>query len=117
MLAREILLVERLADERFDHSLATDVQLLRGPVQFFQHAGREIDVYSLNRGHHPAVVGEEAGYVFAQIGEACDGFCRHRLAALTCFVHKGAPRIYTPTGCGFPASNCRSTYCKIPPLE
>jgi len=31
MLAREILLVERLADERFDHSLATDVQLLRGP--------------------------------------------------------------------------------------
>jgi len=48
--------------------------------------GREIDVYSLNRGHHPAVVGEEAGYVFAQIGEACDGFLADTgFAALTCF--------------------------------
>ena len=24
--------------------------------------------------------------------------------------------IYTPTGCGFVASNWRNTYCKIPPL-
>jgi hypothetical protein len=27
-------------------------------------------------------------------------------------------KLYTPTGCalGFAASNCRSTYCKMPPL-
>ncbi len=34
MLTCEILLVERLADEGFDHGLAADIQLLRGPVQF-----------------------------------------------------------------------------------
>jgi hypothetical protein len=61
-------------------------------------------------------IGEEAGYVFAPVGKACDGLCGRRLAALTCFVHKGAPRIYTPTGCGFAANNCLNTYCKIPPL-
>jgi hypothetical protein len=25
--------------------------------------------------------------------------------------------IYAPTGCGFVASNCLNTYCRIPPLE
>jgi hypothetical protein len=35
VLACEILLVERLAEEGFDRGLAADIQLLRRQVQFF----------------------------------------------------------------------------------
>lgn len=37
----QIVPVQSLADQRLNHRLPTDVQVLRGRVQFFQHAGGE----------------------------------------------------------------------------
>ena len=53
------MLIESLSDQRFDNSLPAHVQILRGPVQFLQHAGSNIDVHSLNRLNHAAFALEE----------------------------------------------------------
>jgi hypothetical protein len=55
----QILLIERLAYQRLDYRLSTDVQLFGGPVQFFQHARRQVNIHPLYRTHHAPVIGEE----------------------------------------------------------
>ena len=57
--SRQILLIERLTDQRLDDRLSTDVQLLGSPVQFFQHARREVHIHPLDWTHHAPLVGEE----------------------------------------------------------
>jgi hypothetical protein len=57
--SRQILLIERLTDKRLDDRLSTDVQLLGSPVQFFQHARREVHIHPLDWTHHAPLVGEE----------------------------------------------------------
>lgn len=49
---RQVVLVQRLADERLDHRLAAHVQLRR-LVEFREHGGGEIHVHPLNRGTTP----------------------------------------------------------------
>jgi hypothetical protein len=93
----QIVLVERLAYERLDHRLAADIQLLGGPVQFFQHARRQVNIRSLDRTHHLAGIGEEPGHVSALIGKAGDSFCCYWLARLTSVLHGVcAPAWYLP---------------------
>jgi hypothetical protein len=55
----QILLIERLAYQRLDHRLSTDVQLFGGPVQFFQHARCQVNIHPLDRTHHAPGIGEE----------------------------------------------------------
>ena len=57
--SRQILLIERLTDQRLDDRLSTDVQLLGSPVQFFQHARREVHIHPLDWTHHAPLVGEK----------------------------------------------------------
>jgi len=57
--SRRILLIERLTDQRLDDRLSTDVQLLGSPVQFIQHARREVHIHPLDWTHHAPLVGEE----------------------------------------------------------
>src|SRR5579863_8756917 len=85
--SRQILLVERLPYEGLDHGLAADVQLFRGPVQFFQHAQCQVNIYPLDRTHHSSGIGEEPGHVFALVGNTGDGFCRHWFS-LRSVLHK-----------------------------
>ena len=56
----QILLIERLTDQRLDDRLPTDVQLLGSPVQFFQHARREVHIHPLDWTHHAPLVGKES---------------------------------------------------------
>jgi hypothetical protein len=44
----QILLIERLAYQRLDHRLPADVQLFGGPVQFFEHARRQVNIYPVS---------------------------------------------------------------------
>src|SRR5580704_6287109 len=71
---RQILLIERLANESLNHRLTADVQFLSGPVQFFQHTGREIHVDPLDWTHHLTLVGEEPGDVPARVSQPGNGF-------------------------------------------
>jgi hypothetical protein len=54
-----------LAQKRLDNSLATDVEAGRPLIQLPQHAGREIDIYSLYRLHHRELIREELRNILA----------------------------------------------------
>src|ERR1700674_803865 len=88
----QILLIERLAYERFDDSLPADIQFFRGPVQLFKHARGQVNIDSLDRAMHAPPVGEEPGHIFALVRKAGDRFCRHWLAPSTSVRHRvGTP--------------------------
>ena len=67
---RKILPVQTLANQRLDHSLAADVQLLCGSVQLFQHGGRKIDIYALNRLHHLSGIREKTRNILSSFRKA-----------------------------------------------
>jgi hypothetical protein len=48
----EVVTVESLAEQSFDHGLAADVEFLGNDVELGKHDGGEIDVDALNRWHH-----------------------------------------------------------------
>jgi hypothetical protein len=62
------VLIESLSDERLDYGLAAHVEVLSGLVQFFQHAGGDVDVDTLNGLNHAAFAFEKPGNVLARIG-------------------------------------------------
>jgi hypothetical protein len=88
--AGEVTLVEGLADQGFDDSLAADVEFFGGVFQFFEHGGGEIDVDALDGLHHLSGVGEEARNVLAAVGHARDGFCGDGLSFRMRFLHRVA---------------------------
>src|SRR5271169_83147 len=94
---RQILLIERLANESLNHCLTADIQFLSGPVQLFQHAGREIHVHPLDWTHHLTLVGEEPGHVPAAVGEPRNGFCGCCFSLLMSALHKVAAPAWWPS--------------------
>lgn len=69
-----VALVQPLADQGLDDRLPADVEFLSEAFEFFEHAGSEINVYTLDGFHHAAGIGEEARNVFAIVRHAGDGF-------------------------------------------
>src|SRR5271157_52134 len=65
--------IEAFADERFDHSLAADIQAGRLLIQFFKHFPGEINIYALNRIDHVAFVREEPADIFSLVRHAGNG--------------------------------------------
>ena len=63
----QVVLIQRLPDERLDDRLPADVQVPSSLIQFLQHARGEIQVYPLNRLNHAALALKEMGNVFASI--------------------------------------------------
>ena len=73
-----VALVQSLADQGFDDRLPADVEFLGEAFQFFEHGGGEINIYTLDRFHHAAGIGEEARDILAAVRHAGDGFGRCR---------------------------------------
>ena len=86
--SRQIVLIERLANQPLDHRLPADVQILGPLVQFFEHGSCEIHVDSLNWGHHPASIRKELRNIATLLGETRDGFRRYRYPLPTSVLHK-----------------------------
>src|ERR1039457_6462592 len=95
--SRQIVLIERLANQRLDHRLPADVQLLRSLVQFFEHGRGEIHVDSLNWGHHPASIRKELRNIATLLGETRDGFRRYRYPLPTSVLHKVVAPAWLPS--------------------
>ncbi len=57
---RQVMVVQRLANQGLDHGLPAHVQFFCSSFQLFEHRRSEIDIHTLNRPHHPARVGEKA---------------------------------------------------------
>lgn len=55
----DLALVEGLANQSLDDGLPTDVQVLCGCIQLFEHGCREVHVDALNGFHHFAGVGKK----------------------------------------------------------
>jgi hypothetical protein len=66
------VLIESLPDERFDHGLPANVQILRSLIEFLQHGGSEVDVYALNRLHHATGTLEKPRHIFTLISQSRD---------------------------------------------
>ena len=62
------MLIKSLPDERLDHGLPADVEILSGPIQFFQHSRGLVYIDSLNRLNHPPLALKEARNVLPLIG-------------------------------------------------
>jgi hypothetical protein len=86
-LLGEMVLIERLANKSLNYGLATHVQLGSGLVEFLQHGGREINVDPLNRLHHLATVGEEAGNILPGVRHSGNGLGRNGLLGFTRLPH------------------------------
>jgi hypothetical protein len=81
------VLIEGLPDERLDYGLTAHVQVLRGLIQFLQHAGSDIHIHALNRLDHAALALEEMRNVLALIGQS-----RNRLGGNGRCAAVGSPR-------------------------
>jgi AAA domain len=84
---RQVMLIKRLADQRFDHGLTADVQFLCRVVQFLQHRRGEIHVAPLDRRHHTARIREKTRDVFSLIRKTRDGFRPYRFPLFTNVLH------------------------------
>jgi hypothetical protein len=72
--ARHVLLIQRLTDECLDYRLTADIQLLCSAIEFFEHAGGEVNVHPLHRALHPSSVREEPGNILTTVCKPCDRF-------------------------------------------
>ena len=61
--ARQMLLIERMAQQRFDHGLPADIQVSGGLIEFLKHGLSKVHVDALNWVHFPVRIGEKAGDV------------------------------------------------------
>src|ERR1700730_9834737 len=85
---RQVMLIKRLAGQRFDHGLTADVQFLCCVVQLLQHRRGEIHIDPLDRRHHTARIHEKTRDVFSIIRKTRDGFRRYRFPLFTNVLHK-----------------------------
>lgn len=73
----QIVLIESLPDQCLNDCLPAYVEILRRLVQFFQHAGCDVDIDPLYGLYHPALAREKMGDVFTLIGLPCNRIGRN----------------------------------------
>jgi hypothetical protein len=64
--------VEGLPNRCLYDCLAAHVEILGGSIQFFEHGGRDVHIYTLNRLDHAAQALEKARDVLPLVGKLCD---------------------------------------------
>jgi hypothetical protein len=84
---RQVVLIQRLPDQRLDDRLTAHVQIASGFIQLIQHTGRDIYVDALNRLYHSALSLEKPGNVLALIRQPCNRVGRNRFRRITSFLH------------------------------
>src|SRR5208337_3519516 len=88
----DVMLVQRLPDERLDQGLPADIQISGGMVEFVQHGNGEIDIYTLNRSLdgrlHAARAGKKARDVPATVCKLGNLLGGDALCAAMCALHK-----------------------------
>ena len=62
------MLIESLPDERLDHGLSANVEILSRPIQLLQHGRCEVDIHALNWLNHAARALEETRNILPLIG-------------------------------------------------
>ena len=92
-----ILLVQRLPDECLNHCLAADIELLGGPIQFFQHARREVHIYPLHRPLHASSISKKLRDILAPVCASRDRFCRGWFCTPTSALHKVPAPVWSPS--------------------
>jgi hypothetical protein len=82
------VLIESLAQHRLNERLSTYVELPRRRIELGEHWRRKVNIYSLDRRHHAALVAKKARYVLAVVRPARNVFGGNRRRVLTIVLRR-----------------------------